>query len=158
MKKNGTGSRTAHPVRGIIHDGLQLGFYKDNTTHLPGSLALTGGLKSCTIGLGLNGATAGIHVGVPILTLPEKLPAPFAVTGLGGDCLVGDIPALIGGSTVLDAYGVRACAGVDIGSAYVGGGAAPLEKEEPGVEGGLSTGALARGEGKERDERRTLWS
>lgn len=97
-------------------------------------------------------------MGVPILTLPEKLPAPFAVTGRGGDCLVGDIPALIGGSTVLDAYGVRACAGVDIGSAYVGGGAAPLEKEEPGVEGGLSTGALARGEGKESDERRTLWS
>lgn len=46
---------------------------------------------------------AGIHVGVPIATLPEKLPAPFDVTGRGGDCFVGDIPALVGGSTALDA-------------------------------------------------------
>ncbi|KFY17281.1 hypothetical protein V492_00784 [Pseudogymnoascus sp. VKM F-4246] len=74
--------------------------------------------------------------------LPEKLPAPFAVTGLGGG----------------DCFGVRTCAGVDAGRAYDGGaGAAPEEKEDPGVEGGLSTGALARGEGKEREERRTLW-
>lgn len=53
---------------------------------------------------------------------------------------------------------MRTCAGVEVGSAYGGGGPAALEKEEFGVEGGLSTGALARGEGKDSDERRPLWS
>ncbi len=56
-----------------------------------GSDGFTGGVRSCSLGLGDKGATGGNTEGV---TEPRLL---FAVEGLGGECFVGERPVIAGG-------------------------------------------------------------
>lgn len=57
-----------------------------------GSDSFTGGLRFCTRGLGDKEVTGGNTDGVADPRLP------FDVVGLGGECFVGEMPVLAGGS------------------------------------------------------------